>query len=276
MEIFADMFNYQFMVRAITVGLLVSLCASLLGVSMVLKRYSMIGDGLSHVGFAALAAAAAAGTAPLKVAIPVSIAAAFLMLRISENSKLKGDATVAIVCSGALAIGVMIISMSSGMNTDVNNYMFGSILSLSDEDALVSRILSIIVVLLFIVFYNRIFAVTFDENFARATGTRAGLYNGILAVLTAVTVVIGMRMMGALLISSLIIFPSLSSMRICKRYRVVIISSVIISVVCFMIGITVSFTMSTPAGASVVCANLVVFAICSLIGALKGRVGKKA
>ena len=198
------------------------------------------------------------------------------MLRISENSKLKGDATVAIVCSGALAIGVMIISMSSGMNTDVNNYMFGSILSLSDEDALVSRILSIIVVLLFVVFYNRIFAVTFDENFARATGTRAGLYNGILAVLTAVTVVIGMRMMGALLISSLIIFPSLSSMRICKRYRVVIISSVIISVVCFMIGITVSFTMSTPAGASVVCANLVVFAICSLIGALKGRVGKKA
>lgn len=276
MEIFADMFNYQFMVRAITVGLLVSLCASLLGVSMVLKRYSMIGDGLSHVGFAALAAAAAAGTAPLNVAIPVCIAAAFLMLRISENSKLKGDATVAIVCSGALAIGVMIISMSSGMNTDVNNYMFGSILSLSDEDALVSRILSIIVVLLFIVFYNRIFAVTFDENFARATGTRAGLYNGILAVLTAVTVVIGMRMMGALLISSLIIFPSLSSMRICKRYRVVIISSVIISVVCFMIGITVSFTMSTPAGASVVCANLVVFAICSLIGALKGRVGKKA
>ena len=272
MEIFADMFNYQFMVRAITVGLLVSLCASLLGVSMVLKRYSMIGDGLSHVGFAALAA----GTAPLKVAIPVCIAAAFLMLRISENSKLKGDATVAIVCSGALAIGVMIISMSSGMNTDVNNYMFGSILSLSDEDALVSRILSIIVVLLFVVFYNRIFAVTFDENFARATGTRAGLYNGILAVLTAVTVVIGMRMMGALLISSLIIFPSLSSMRICKRYRVVIISSVIISVVCFMIGITVSFTMSTPAGASVVCANLVVFAICSLIGALKGRVGKKA
>lgn len=276
MEIFADMFNYQFMVRAITVGLLVSLCASLLGVSMVLKRYSMIGDGLSHVGFAALAAAAAAGTAPLNVAIPVCIAAAFLMLRISENSKLKGDATVAIVCSGALAIGVMIISMSSGMNTDVNNYMFGSILSLSDEDALVSRILSIVVVLLFIVFYNRIFAVTFDENFARATGTRAGLYNGILAVLTAVTVVIGMRMMGALLISSLIIFPSLSSMRICKRYRVVIISSVIISVVCFMIGITVSFTMSTPAGASVVCANLVVFAICSLIGALKGRVGKKA
>lgn len=276
MEIFADMFNYQFMVRAITVGLLVSLSASLLGVSMVLKRYSMIGDGLSHVGFAALAAAAAAGMAPLKVAIPVCIAAAFLMLRISENSKLKGDATVAIVCSGALAIGVMIISMSSGMNTDVNNYMFGSILSLSDEDALVSRILSIIVVLLFVVFYNRIFAVTFDENFARATGIRAGLYNGILAVLTAVTVVIGMRMMGALLISSLIIFPSLSSMRICKRYRMVIISSVIISVVCFMIGITVSFTMSTPAGASVVCANLVVFAICSLIGALKGRVGKKA
>ncbi len=275
-ELFTDMFNYQFMVRAITVGILVSLCASLLGVSMVLKRYSMIGDGLSHVGFAALAAAAAAGVAPLKVAVPVCIAAAFLMLRISENSRLKGDATVAIVCSGALAIGVMIISLSSGMNTDVNNYMFGSILSLSAEDAFISRVLSVIVVVLFLVFYNRIFAVTFDENFARATGTKAGVYNGILAVLTAVTVVIGMRMMGALLISSLIIFPSLSSMRVCKRYRMVIISSVIISVLCFMTGITISFAKSTPTGASIVCVNLAVFAVMSLIGTLRGKVRKKA
>ncbi len=278
LEIFEEMFGYQFMVRAITVGLLVSLCASLLGVSMVLKRYSMIGDGLSHVGFAALAAAAAAGIAPLKVAIPVCIVAAFLMLRISENSKLKGDATVAVVCSGALAVGVMIISMSSGMNTDVSNYMFGSILSLSEEDAMISRILSALVVIMFLVFYNRIFAVTFDENFARATGTKAGLYNGILAVLTALTVVIGMRMMGALLISSLIIFPSLSSMRVCKKYRTVIISSVIISVFCFMTGITVSFAKSTPAGASIVCANLVVFALMSIAGAVKnkGQLRKKA
>lgn len=258
------MFAYDFMIRAIIVGGLVSLCAALLGVSMVLKRYSMIGDGLSHVGFASLAAASAVGIAPLKIAIPVCIIAAILMLRVSENSRIKGDSAVAIVCSGALAIGVMIISLSSGMNTDVNNYMFGSILSLSNEDAIISIVMAVIVIAMFILFYHRIFAVTFDENFARATGTRAGLYNMILAVLTAVTVVIGMRMMGALLISSLIIFPSLSAMRVCRRYRNVVIVSVIISVVCFMSGITISYYLSTPTGASIVCVNLLVFGILSI------------
>ncbi len=273
-ELIESMMSYPFMVRAITVGILVSLCAALLGVSMVLKRYSMIGDGLSHVGFAALAAATATGMAPLKVAIPVCILAAFLMLRLSENSKLKGDSAVAIVCSGSLAIGVMIISLSSGMNTDVSNYMFGSILSISEEDALVTRILSIIVIIVFLIFYNRIFAVTFDESFAKATGTKAGAYNMILAVLTAITVVIGMRMMGALLISSLIIFPSLSSMRVCKRYKTVMISSVIVSVLCFVVGIIVSFQYSTPTGASIVCVNLACFAVFSLVGFLISKIKK--
>ena len=268
-EIIETMLSYPFMVRAFTVGILVSVCAALLGVSMVLKRYSMIGDGLSHVGFAALAAASAANIAPLKVAVPVCIAAAFLMLRLNESSKLKGDSAVAIVCSGALAIGVMIISLSSGMNTDVSNYMFGSILSISSEDAFVTRILSVVVIIVFIVFYNRIFAVTFDENFARATGTRAGIYNGVLAALTAVTVVIGMRMMGALLISSLIIFPSLSSMRVCRKYKSVMICSVVISVICFLTGITVSFIYSTPAGASIVCVNLACFIIFAAAGRIK-------
>ncbi len=274
LEMIETMFSYPFMVRAITVGILVSLCAALLGVSMVLKRYSMIGDGLSHVGFASLAAATAANVAPLKVAIPVCIIAAFLMLKISENSKLKGDSAVAIVCSGALAIGVMIISLSSGMNTDVNNYMFGSILSISKEDAVITRVLSIIVIVVFLIFYNRIFAVTFDESFARATGTKAGVYNMVLAILTAVTVVIGMRIMGALLISSLIIFPSLSSMRVCKRYKTVMISSVIVSVVCFIIGIAVSFRYSTPTGASIVCINLGCFAIFTAVGAVKSKIKK--
>lgn len=273
-EIIETMMSYPFMVRALTVGILVSLCAALLGVSMVLKRYSMIGDGLSHVGFAALAAAAATGMAPLKVAIPICILAAFLMLRISENSRLKGDSAVAIVCSGSLAVGVMIISLSSGMNTDVSNYMFGSILSISEDDAVVTRILSVIVIIVFLVFYNRIFAVTFDENFAKATGTRTGVYNMILAILTAVTVVIGMRLMGALLISSLIIFPSLSAMRICKRYKTVMICSVIISVISFVIGISVSFMYSTPAGASIVCVNLAVFLIMVLVGFLKNKIRK--
>lgn len=274
-ELIESMMSYPFMVRAITVGILVSLCAALLGVSMVLKRYSMIGDGLSHVGFAALAAAAATGMAPLKVAIPVCIVAAFLILRLSENSKLKGDSAVAILCSGSLAIGVMIISLSSGMNMDVSNYMFGSILSISEEDALITRILSIIVIVVFLIFYNRIFAVTFDESFAKATGTKAGIYNMVLAVLTAITVVIGMRMMGALLISSLIIFPSLSAMRVCKRYKTVMITSVVVSIVCFLIGIMVSYNYSTPTGASIVCVNLVCFGIFSLAGLIKNSIIKR-
>ena len=210
------------MVRALVVGILVTLCASLLGVSMVLKRYSMIGDGLSHVGFAALAIATAMNAAPLKIAIPVCVVAAFLLLRLSEDSKIKGDAATALVCSGSLAVGVMTISLSTGMNTDVCNYMFGSILAISKSDATLSKILSVLVILMFIFFYNRIFAVTFDETFTRAIGTKASIYNMILAILTAITVVLGMRMMGALLISSLMIFPALTSMRVCRRYRSVI------------------------------------------------------
>ena len=270
-DLIRTMFSYDFMVQAIVVGLLVTLCASLLGVSMVLKRYSMIGDGLSHVGFASLALASALNVAPLKVAVPVCIVAAFFLLRISSGSKIKGAQALAILCSGSLAVGVMILSLSSGMNTDINNYMFGSILSISEGDALLTKIIALIVIVLFIVFYNRIFAVTFDESFAKATGTRAGLYNMVLAILTAVTVVIGMRMMGALLISSLIIFPSLTSMRVCKTYRGVIITSVIVAVVSFIVGITISFAFSTPTGASIVCVNLVLFGALSLVGLAKQR-----
>lgn len=269
-----SMLSYEFMVQAIIVGLLVTLCASLLGVSMVLKRYSMIGDGLSHVGFAALALAAALNVAPLRLAIPVCVIAAFLLLRLSSNSKIKGDQAVAILCSGSLAIGVMIISLSSGMNTDVNNYMFGSILSISAEDALITKIMAVIVIIMFIVFYNRIFAVTFDENFARATGTHAGIYNMILAILTAVTVVIGMRIMGALLISSLVIFPSLTSMRICKTYKGVIITSLIVAVISFVIGFMISFGYDTPTGASIVCVNLAFFALFSVVEIIKQKIAK--
>ena len=267
-----EMLSYPFMVRALNVGILVSLCASLLGVSMVLKRYSMIGDGLSHVGFAALAIATALNCAPLQVAIPVCVLAAFLLLRLSETSKIKGDAATALVCSGSLAIGVMTISLTTGMNTDVCNYMFGSILALSSADAQLSKVLSVLVILLFILFYNRIFAVTFDETFTRATGTRAGVYNMVLAVLTAVTVVLGMRMMGALLISSLIIFPSLTSMRVCKKYKSVILCSIIISIVCFLVGMMISYVKSTPTGASIVCTNIVAFFLFSVIGAVKGGI----
>lgn len=272
-DIIAEIFSHSFMVRAVVVGLLVSLCASLLGVSLVLKRYSMIGDGLSHVGFGALAIATALNVAPLLVSIPIVVISAFLLLRLSENSKIKGDAGIALISTSALAIGVIIISMSTGMNTDVHNYMFGSILAMSDSDVILSIVLSVVVLVLFIVFYNRIFAVTFDENFSKATGLRANTYNMIIALLTALTIVLGMRMMGSLLISSLIIFPALTSMRVCKNFKSVIISSAIISLVCFFIGIIGSYAYDTPVGASVVVVNIVLFVIYSLIGFIKGKAG---
>ena len=222
-ETIRQMFSYAFILRALLVGGLVALCASLLGVSLVLKRYAMIGDGLSHVGFGALAVATAMNLAPLEVTIPVVVAAAFLLLRLSENSRIKGDSAIAMISAGALALGIMIASKSTGMNTDIYNYLFGSILAMSRSDVFLSLVLSAVVLTLFILFYNKIFAITFDENFAKATGTKAGLYNMLLALLTAVTIVLGMRMMGALLISSLIIFPALPAMRLCKSFRSVIV-----------------------------------------------------
>jgi zinc transport system permease protein len=274
-ELLLEMFSYNFLIRAVVVGLLVSLCASLLGVSLVLKRYSMIGDGLSHVGFGALAVATALNAAPLAVSIPVVVTAAFFLLRISENSKIRGDAAIALISTGALAIGVMVISMTTGMNTDVCNYMFGSILAMSKSDVTLSVVLSVVVLVLFVFFYHKIFAVTFDETFARATGTRAGLYNMIIALLTAVTIVLGMRMMGALLISSLIIFPALSSMRICKTFRAVTICSALVSVICFFVGVVISYIYATPTGASVVLTNMVVFAAFWLLGQV-GRRGVRS
>ncbi len=260
------MFSFHFIQRALIVGVLVSLCAALLGVSLVLKRYSMIGDGLSHVGFGALAVASAFHLAPLAVTVPVVVLSAILLLRLRGSSRVKGDAAIAIISSSALAIGVIVVSVTSGMNTEVSSYLFGSILSLSRGDAVLSVILSLAVLALFLLFYPRLFAVTFDETFAHATGTRADLYNTLLAVLTAVTVVIGMRMMGALLISSLIIFPALSAMKLCRSFRSVILCAALISVVCFLVGMIASYAFETPSGASVVAADLIAFALCSLFG----------
>lgn len=271
-ETLSQMFSYSFLVRAVIVGLLVSLCASLLGVSLVLKRYSMIGDGLSHVGFGALAIATALNLAPLAVSIPIVVLAAFLLLRLSENSKIKGDSAIALISTGSMAIGVIIISMTTGMNTDVCNYLFGSILAMSKSDVYLSVALSIVVLVLFILFYNKIFAVTFDETFAKATGTKTGTYNMLIAFLTAITIVLGMRMMGAMLISSLIIFPALTSMRVCKTFKSVIICSAFVSLICFFIGVVFSYIYATPTGASVVAVNIVAFLLFSGVGLLKRRV----
>ena len=267
-EVIFEMFSYTFLVRAIVVGALVSVCAALLGVSLVLKRYSMIGQGLSNVGFGSLAVATAFNMAPLSVAIPVVIAAAFLLLRLSENSKIKGDAAVALISTGSIALGVIIISLTTGMNTDVCNYLFGSILAMARADVYLSITLSVVVLVLFILFYNKLFIITFDETFAKATGIRTGLYNMLIALLTALTIVLGMRMMGALLISSLIIFPALSSMRLFKKFRSVTICSAVISILCFFTGIVISYVYATPTGASVVLMNIIVFVVFWLIETL--------
>lgn len=269
LEYIGEMFSYPFMARAFVAGILISLCAALLGVSLVLKRYSMIGDGLSHVGFGALAIASALNVAPLAVAIPVVVCAAFLLLRLSESGKIKGDAAIAVVSTGALAIGVMVVSLSTGMNSDLNSYLFGSILAMSKEDVVLSVVLSIAVLVLYIFFYEKLFAVTFDESFAKATGMKTGIYNTLLAILTAIVVVLGMRMMGALLISSLMVFPGLTAMRVFKSYRAVMISAVIFAVFGFCVGMTISFLLGTPAGASIVVTDLVVFVICSVIGRVR-------
>ena len=288
--------GYKFIQRALMVGGLVSLCASLLGVTLVLKRYSMIGDGLSHVGFGSLTVAMALGfvtadslpgflpgglraglarlcagiaESPLPFTLVVVVVCAFLLLRISERSRMRGDSAIALISTSALAVGVIVTSMTSGMNVDVYNYMFGSILAMSASDVYVSVALSAVVLALFVLFYPRIFAVTFDEPFARATGVRAGAYNMLIALLTALTVVVGMRMMGTLLISSLIIFPALSSMRVFSRFRAVTICSAVISVCCFAAGMLLSCVYSLPTGAGIVAVNLFVFIVFSAIGAIR-------
>lgn len=276
MEMVREMLSYPFLVRALVGGILVSLCASLLGVSLVLKRYSMIGDGLSHVSFGALSIAVAAGWSPLKVSIPVVVLAAFFLLRITEHGKIKSDAAIAMISAAALAIGIIVTSMTTGMTTDVSSYMFGSILAMSRTDVSLSVILSVVVLGLFLICYNKIFAVTFDENFARATGVNVSWYNVLIAILTAITIVLGMRMMGAMLISSLIIFPALTSMRLFKSFRGVVLSSGVLGVVCFCIGMVMSYWFSTPAGASVVVVNLAAFLLFTgAEWALKFRTGGK-
>lgn len=263
-----EIFGYSFMLRALLVGVLVSLCAAVLGTSLVLKRYSMIGDGLSHVSYGAFAIAAAAGIAPLYFAIPIVIIAAFFLLRITRSGKINGDSAVAVLSSSALAIGMIVLSVS-GVSVDINSYMFGSVLALTENDVLISVICSAVVCVLYFFFYHRIFAVTFDENFSGATGIHTGIYNTLISVLTAVTIVVGMKLMGALLISSLMIFPSLTSMRVCRSFRSVAVCSAAVSVFCFVAGLICSYYIDIPTGAGIVVLNLIMLLIFSLIGRIR-------
>lgn len=267
LSVISDFFEYikmDFALRALVAGLLLSVCTALLGVCLVPKRYAMIGDGLSHVGFGALAVASALGAAPLAVALPVVIIASFILLKLKENGKIKGDSAIAMLSAGALALGVMIVSLT-GSNTDLNGYMFGSILSVTKSDFIASVILFPLIIVVFILFYAQIFSFSYDERFARASGMNTGFYNALMSVLVAVTVVMGMRLMGTLLISALVIFPAISAMRIFKSFFACVVSSSVISVISFLSGMFLSFAFSAPIGASIVLCNVFSFLICSII-----------
>ncbi len=266
--------SYSFVRYALIAGVLISLCAALLGVSLVLKRYSMIGDGLSHVAFGAMSIAAVLSLAPMTVAMPVTIVAAVVLLGLNSNGKIKGDAAIAMISVGALALGYLLLNVfqtASNVSGDVCSTLFGStsILTLSVSDIWLCVGLTILVILTFVIFYHKIFAVTFDEEFARATGINVRAYNILIAVVTAVVIVLAMNLVGALLISALIIFPALSAMRVFKSFRAVMASAAVISVLCSVLGILASVIYGTPVGSTIVAADIVVFAAFSLAGRLR-------
>ncbi len=268
MQYLIEILSYPFAIRALVVGILLSLCAALLGVNLVLKRLSLLGDGLSHVSFGAAAIALAAGVAPLEFSIPIVVLAAILLMWL-QNKKIGGDAAIAIVSSSSLAIGVIVASMTTGMNTDISNYMFGSILALTKRDVAVSVFCTAVIMAVYILFYHKIFLVSFDEDFARSAGVKVKLLGAITAILTAVITVIGMRVMGALLISSIITFPALSAMRVCRSYRGTVITSALFSVSAFLTGITLSFLFDLPTGAAVVLCNLFIFIASFVLNKIK-------
>ena len=268
--------QYPFVRYAIIVGVLIALCSSLLGVTLVLKRFSYIGDGLSHVAFGAMAIAAVFNlTNNMLIVMPITIVSAVLLLRTGQNAKIKGDAAIAMISVGALAFGYLLINIfptSSKISGDVCSTPFGSmsILTLKGAEVWLCVILSVIVIVTFVLFYNRIFAVTFDENFAKATGTKTDMYNLIIAVITAVIIVLAMNLVGSLLISALVIFPALSAMKLFKSFKSVTICSAVLSVICALTGMIVSIVAGTPVGSTIVAADMIVFGICCLIGMVRG------
>lgn len=269
-------FQYPFVRYALIVGILIALCSSLLGVTLVLKRFSFIGDGLSHVAFGAIAIASVFNlTNKMLLVLPVTIISAVLLLRTGQNAKIKGDAAIAMISVGALAFGYLIMnifSTSSNLSGDVCSTLFGStsILTLTQKEVWVCIVLSIAVVIIFVLFYNKIFAVTFDENFAKAAGTSADTYNLLIAIVIAVIIVLAMNLVGSLLISALVIFPALSAMRIFRSFKSVTIFSAILSVICAFGGMVISILAGTPVGSTIVAVDVAAFAICSIIGFISG------
>ena len=271
---------YPFVRYALVVGVLIALCSSLLGVTLVLKRFSFIGDGLSHVAFGAMSVAAVLGlTDDMPLTLGVTVVCAVLLLRTGQNTKIKGDAAIAMISVGALAIGYLLMNLfstSSNLSGDVCSTLFGStsILTLTKNEVWLCAVLSVIVVAVFILFYNKIFAVTFDESFAMAVGTKADLYNLLIAITIAVVIVLAMNLVGSLLISALVIFPALSAMRVYKNFRAVTICSAALSVFCAVLGILTSILAGTPVGSTIVAVDIAAFFLFSMVGRVKGGVGK--
>lgn len=276
----ATYLQFPFVRHALIVGVLIALCSSLLGVTLVLKRFSFIGDGLSHVAFGAMSIAAVLNlTNEMLLVLPITILSAVLLLRTGQNAKIKGDAAIAMISVGALAFGYLIMnifSTSSNLSGDVCSTLFGStsILTLTTKEVWLCVALSVAVILIFILFYNKIFAVTFDENFAKATGTNANRYNLLIAVVIAVIIVLAMNLVGSLLISALVIFPALSAMRLFHCFKHVTIFSAVLSVCCALLGILISILAGTPVGSTIVAVDVAVFVICYLLGWIMGGVRK--
>lgn len=276
---FFELFHPPFIniiIKALICGVLISVCSALLGVNLVLKRYSMIGDGLSHVAFGAMTVAAVANLAPMAVALPITVISAVALLRANDSGKLKGDAAIAMISVSALALGYLlmnIFSTSSNLAGDVCSSLFGStsILTLTVFDVVLCSVLTIAVILCYLFLYNKFFAITFDQDFATAVGVKSNTYNTLLALVTAVIIVLAMKLVGALLISALIIFPSLTAMRLFKNFKSIVISSAICSAICTVVGIFVSCIISTPAGATIVAVDLLVYIIITLVSKIVKR-----
>ncbi len=264
---FALYFQYPFVRYALIVGIMVSLCSALLGVPLVLKRFSFIGDGLSHVAFGAFAIAVVFNvTSSMTVALPITVACAVLLLRAGQDAKIKGDAALAMLSTGALAVGYLLMnrfSPSANISGDVCTTLFGSTsaLTLSLQDVWLCLAMSVLVIAVFLRFYNEIFSVTFDESFATATGVKASEYNLLIAVITALVIVIAMKLVGALLVSALVVFPAVTAMQLCKSFKGVVLCSVTVSVICSVGGLLISILASTPIGSTIVIAHLVAFAL---------------
>ncbi|MBU5438593.1 metal ABC transporter permease [Tissierella sp. MSJ-40] len=261
--------QYDFILKALLVGVLIAICCSFLGIFLVLRKYSMIGDGLAHVSFATIAIALLLDKSPLLVSIPLVILSSFIILKLTEKGGLHGDAAIGLISSSAVAVGVLISSISKGFNIDLFSYLFGSILVISNLDVIFSVILSIVVILTILFFYNSLFAITYDEEFAKVIGLNVKHMNYLISVLTSITIVLGIRVVGTMLISSMIIFPTITALQISKSFKNTILISLVVSVLSVVLGVFLSFIFNFPTGATIVILNAICFIICLCMKKIK-------